>query len=173
MAGNNLPWVPRINATKVVTVTPTITANSAYAAGNQIGGIMTITDVVRQDTNQKFGTSELVEVTILDAQKQDSPIDVWFFNQSPTVTSTDHAAFAMTYANMQNQLIGVVQLGATGTYSDANATSACTTANLNMPLQVASTVANPTNIYAIAICRGTPTYTSTTSLTFLFKLFLD
>lgn len=172
MAGNNLSWVPRINATKVVTVTPTI-STSAYTSGDQIGGIMTITDVIRQDSNGRFGTSELVEVTILDGSKQDVAIDVWLFNKSPTVTSVDNGAFAMTYANMQDQSLGVVQLGASGTYSDASATSICSTANLNIPVQVAFTASSPTNIYAIAVVRGAPTYASTTSLTFLFKFFLD
>jgi hypothetical protein len=173
MAGNNLPWVPRINATKVVTVTPTISSSPAYTAGDQLGGIMTLTDVIRQDSNGRFGTSELVEVTILDGSKQDSAIDIWLFNQSPTVTSVDNGAFAMTYANMQSQAIGVIQIGTSGTYSDASATSMCSAANLNIPVQVANTASSPTNIYAIAVARGTPTYATTTSLTFLFKFFMD
>lgn len=170
---SNLPWIPRINATRVVTATPTITASSAYAAGNQLGGIMQLTDIMRQDSNAGAGTSQLVGVTILDKDKQDSPIDLWLFNQPPTVTSTDHAAFAMTAANLASQCIGVVQVGASGKYSDAAAVSVSSDVNLNKIVMVPGTATSPTSIYAIAVARGTPTYTTTTSLQFRFEFFLD
>lgn len=162
---------PRINASIVVMATPVITANSAYAAGNQLGGIMKLTDVVRQDGNLHLGFSELVEVTILDNNKQDAAIDIWLFNQSPTVTSSDHSAFAMTAANLQAQCIGVVSVGTA--YSDASVVSVSSTANLNKPVQVPRTVAFPTSIYAIAIIRAAATYTTTSALQFQFSFFMD
>lgn len=163
---SNLPWVKRINASKVVSVTPTI-STSAYATGDQIGGIMTLTDAVRFDSNESKGFSELVSVTILDSSKQNADIDVWFFKTSPTVTSVDNGAFAMTAANMAAQCIGVVSAGVA--YSDAAAVSVSSTCNLNLPLQVAS----GSNIYAIAVVRGTPTYATTSALQFQFGIFLD
>lgn len=159
--------------TRTINVTPTISTSPAYASGDQIGGIMTLTDMIRQNSVLGYGTSELVEITILDASKQNAAMSVYFFNKSPTVTSVDNGAFAMTYANMQSSLLGVATIGASGTYSDLSATSACTTANLNIPLKVLSSESNPTNLYAIAVSRGTPTYTTTTALTFIFKFFVD
>lgn len=173
MANPNLSSVPRINITKNIQVTPTITASSAYASGNQIGGIMTLTDVLRQYTNAPgVSQAELHSVTILDGSKQDAAIDIWFFNQSPTVTSTNKTAFAMTAANHQAQCIGAISVGAS--YSDAAAVSTSTDGvNLSKNFYVPSTAATPTNLYAIAIVRGTPTYTSTTSLSFLFNFYVD
>lgn len=170
MAGNNLSWVPRINASKIVTVTPTI-STSAYTSGDQIGGIMTLTDVIRQDSNSRFGTSELIGVTILDNSKQDAAINIYLFNTSPTITSVDNGAFAITYANLQAQSIGVVSVGTT--YADASAVSVSSTQNLNKMLQVANTATNPTNVYAVAVIQAAKTYTTTTSLTFQFEFFLD
>lgn len=171
-----LSWVPRVNITKTIAVTPTISTSPAYTSGDQIGGVMTLTDVVRQDSNTSVGTACLAEVTILDGDKQDAAIDIWFFKVTPTVTSVDNGAFAMTRANQQLQCIGSVTLGASGSsgaYSDAAAVSVSDNANLNKIMQVASTAPSPTNIYAIAIVRGTPTYTTTTSLVFQFSFYID
>lgn len=165
-------WVPRINITKTVSVTPTITASSAYSAGLQLGGIMTLADVVRQDSGTGVSSCELHSVTILDGAKQDAAIDIWFFNQSPTVTSVDHGAFAMTKSNLQSQAIGAISIGTT--YSDAAAVSQSTDGvNLGKIFTIANTAASPTNVYAIAICRGTPTYTTTSDLKFLFSFYID
>ena len=165
-----LSWVPRLNVTKVVSVTPTI-STSAYTTGDQIGGIMTLTDVVRQDKQLSVGTSTLASVTILDKGLQSAAIDVWFFNQSPTVTSVDNGNFSMSDANLVLQCIGFVSLGTA--YSASALNSVSTNANLNIPVQVDSTATAPTNVYAIAVVRGTPTYVSTTDLVFQFCFYID
>lgn len=167
-----LSWVPRLNFKRTVAQTPTITSGSAYAAGNQLGGIMTFANVIRQETGLQFSTCKLMEVTVLDADKQNSAIDIWLFNQSPTVTSADKQAFAMTAANQAAQCIGVVTIGST-TYSSAAAVSTATAVNLQKFIHIPGTVANPANVYAIAIVRGTPTYTTTTSVQFQFSFEID
>lgn len=166
----NLSWVPRINITKTISVTPTI-STSIYASGDQIGGIMTLTDAIRQEANTAQGNCEIVSVTILDKDKQNVAMDIWFFNTSPTLISTDNAVFDMTDANQFAQCIGYCAVGAT--YSSGNSNSVSSTVSINLPLQVASTQSSPTNIYAVAIVRGTPTYTTTSSLQFQFGLFVD
>lgn len=166
-----LSYVPRVNITKTVSVTPTISTSPAYTSGDQLGGIMTLTDVVRQDSNMSYGNTELRTVTILDGGKQDVAIDIWFFKVSPTVTSTDNAAFSMSDANQAAQCIGAVSVATS--YSDAALNSTSTTANLNLPMQIASSSSTPTSIYAIAIVRGTPTYTTTTDLQFQFSFYMD
>lgn len=164
--------VPRINVTKTVSVVPTISTSPAYTSGDQLGGIMTLVDVVRQDSGTGIGTSELHSVTILDGDKQDVAIDIWFFNVSPTVTSTDNAAFSMSDANQALQCIGCVSVGTS--YSDAALNSTSSDGkNIGLVLQANGTSATPTNLYAIAIVRGTPTYTTTTNLKFLFSFYID
>lgn len=165
-----LSWVPRINITRVVTVTPTITSGSAYVSGNQLGSIMTIPGVVRQDSSDStttIGCSELVSVTILDKAKQDSTMNIFFFSASPTLASTDHNAFDLTDANLIATCIGVAAVGTT--YVDTSSNSVSSTVNLNLPLSTTS----GNSIYAVAQVTGTPTYGSTADLVFKFGFFVD
>lgn len=175
-----LSWVPRLNITRTISVVPTISTSPAYTTGDQIGGIMTLTDVVRQDgtVNQGInnglmaGQAELHSVTILDGGKQDAAIDIWFFNTSPTVTSVDNGAFSMSDANQAAQCIGAISIGTA--YSDAALNSTSSDGkNIGLNLQVAASATSPTNIYAIAIIRATATYTATTDLKFLFSFYVD
>lgn len=178
-ATSTLPWVPRINASKVISVTPTITA-AAYTFGQQIGGIMTLQNALRQDSQSGFGVAELVGVTILDSSQQSAAINIFLFNQSPTLTSTDRTTFAMSSANLASQCIGVVSVGTT--YVNSSAQSISSTQNLNKLLMVSSdpnaqSIVGPatirSNLYAVAVSGGTPTYATTTALQFQFELFLD
>lgn len=168
-----LSWVKRLNITKTVSVTPTI-STSAYTSGDQIGGIMTLTDVIRQDSNMQEGYCELAGISILDADKQDAVLDIWFFKVSPTVTSTDNAPFSMSDANQAAQCIGAIQLTTTnGFFSDAAINSTGEWSNINKILRVAYTATTPTSVYAIAIVRATPTYTTTTSLQLQYHFYVD
>lgn len=167
-----LSWVPRINITKTIAVVPTISTTPAYTSGDQIGGIMTLTDCVRIDTNTGYGNCELRSIVILDGGLQSAAIDVFFFNQSPTVTSSDNTAFSLSDANLAAQCIGVVSVGTTYSASALNSVSS-DGRNLGLQLQVPSTATTPTTLYAIGVVRGTPTYTTTTDLKFLFSFYMD
>lgn len=167
-----LSWVPRINITKTITVVPVISTTPAYTSGDQLGDIMILTDVIRQDRQVGFGQAELHSVTILDGSLQNAAIDIWFFNTSPTVTSTDNTAFSMTDANQAAQCIGAISVGTSYSASALNSTTT-DGINLSKNLQVAGTATIPTNLYAIAIVRGTPTYTATNALKFLFSFYVD
>lgn len=167
-----LSWVPRLNITKTVSVTPTVSTTPAYTSGDQVGGIMTLTDVVRQDSNMGYGNIELKSVTILDASLQSIAIDLWFFKVSPTVTSSDNVAFSMTDANQAAQCIGAISVGTSYSASALNSTST-DGKNIGMCLQVPGSSATPTNLYAIAIVRGTPTFATTDALQFQFSFYVD
>lgn len=175
------PNVPRINGSKVIPQTPTI-STSAYVSGYQLGGIMSFFNCCRQDTGCGYGITELIGVTILDKSKQNAAIDLWLFNTSPTITSSDHSAFSMTAANQAVQCIGVVQLGlnsaGTSNYSGSAICSVSSNQNLNKMVQIPGSyggqpVATSTTLYAVAVVRSTPTYTSTTDLQFQLEFFLD
>lgn len=163
----NLSWVARLNASKLVSVTPTITANSAYASGNQLGGVMSLTDTVRVDLNNTgYGNSQLIGVNVLDSDKQNAAIDLWLFSASPTLVSSDHAAFNISAAQMKANCIGAVSIG--GSYSAASAVSVSSTAIFNQMLQSTTSL-----LYAVAVIRAAATYTTTTSLQFQFQFYLD
>ena len=173
------PGIPQINVSRVVSVVPTI-STSAYTSGDQLGGIMTLTDVIRPNPSNLSGLTELVSIVVLDGSLQNAAMDIWIFNQSPTVTSVDNGAFSMSDANQALQCLGSVSIGVSGTsgaYSASALNSVSSNPNLNLLLEVDFTAEgvppNPNNLYAIAIVRGTPTYTTTSSLKFLFGFFVD
>lgn len=173
-------WVPRLTIQSPVEVTPTI-STSAYTAGDQVGGVMTLTNVVRNDPNTSvsgdrgtpttsgagLGTATLTEITVLDKAGQNAAFEVWFFKSSPTITSVDNGAFNLTDANSFAACIGHVNVGAT--YSTSSSNSVSTTSNLNKSIFAAS----GSTIYAVAKTTGTPTYGSTSDLKFIFNFLVD
>lgn len=166
---SNLSWVPRINVTKTVVVVPTI-ASATFSAGQQLGGIMTLTDVVRYESNLGAGSSLLASINIIDSSKQAQPIDLLIFNQSPTLVSSSGSAFSQTYANAKLQLIGVVNCGTA--YSTTASYSISSTANLNLSCQ--SVVGTPSsNLYAVAVAQGTIVTGATNVFQFGFSFYVD
>lgn len=169
--------IQKLNITPQIIITPVISA-ATYSAGQQIGSIITISNVVRQSQNYGLASAELRNINILDINNQKAAIDFWFFNQSPTITSSDHTTFAMTAANFKLQHIGAVSVGTT--YS-SNGTLASSTDGkpTSLIMQIPNTnlqsapSANSNNIYCVAINQGTPTYSSTSSLVFQFSFYED
>lgn len=161
-----LSWVPRINVQTFASQTPTINT-SAYTAGDQVGGFMTLTNIIRQDSNLGFGTSILTSVTIIDAGKQAAPFDILFFNQSPTLVSANNDPFSQTVANAKIQYIGKVSVA--GSYLASASYSTSTDDNLNLPVRALS----GSSLFAVAVTTGTPTYVGTTDLTFEFNFLVD
>lgn len=161
-----LSWVPRINIEQVASVTPVISASS-YTAGDQVGGIMTLSSILRQDSNMSIGTAMLTSVSIIDKAAQSAAFDLWFFKISPTLASTDHAAFNITDANLLLSFIGTASVG--GSYSTSASNAVSTTSNINLPVFAAS----GSSLYCVAKTTSTPGYASTSDLTFIFNFLVD
>ena len=65
----------------VIKVTPTISANSAYSSGDQVGGITVISEAA-------FDTDRVVKLTklfLLDREQQNAELVLYFFYDLPTV----------------------------------------------------------------------------------------
>lgn len=140
-----------------VTTIPVITAQ-AYSSGKQLGGIQTLTSAC-QGQNR---LSQLLNVTVLDADNQSSAINVLLFNQSPTIASADTATFSATAANLKLQLVGSFQILSTD-YFTAGTVSVASVAMGNAFFK---SLDNAGALYAVAISAGTPTYASTSSIQF-------
>lgn len=177
---NSLATVPRLNLTPQVSISPVITSGSAYTSGFQVGPIMHLQNVVRQNGNVfqdggvGFGQAELHSVKILDASGQNAPIDVWFFAASPTLTNAgDHTAYSITGANAKAAGVqGAISVGVSYSASGAAGVSS-DGGNLSLNCYVPTSSTTPNDLYAVAIVRGTPTYTSTTALTFIYNFYAD
>ena len=137
-----------IRTIKYYTVTPTLDTN-AYAAADQLGGLNTITDV--GDSYKNVG---LLQVSLLDKQKQNSPIDILFFRTTVAIASSDNAALNITDALLATNYVGHVSILSTD-YVDLSANSvACKVfSGEGLRLEMDSN-----DLYCILRCGGAPTY---------------
>lgn len=150
-----------------VEVTPTVSSAVAYTAGDQVGGIQTITGGIWDED----GMATLVNVVILDKDTQSGSYVIYFFDELPTVVSVDNGAIDVSDAELADKLIGYLTIG---TYAPlANATViqiGQSGANLSMKssARVSGGQTKDGKIYAVVKTLGTPTYTSTSALVFKY-----
>ena len=146
--------------TRIITATPTITANAAYGSGNAIGGgalqFAAGREAPSTNATNPVGASGIIRaVFIADKDKQDANIDVLFFNAAPAAP-TDKSAFNPSNADLLN-CIGLAQIT---TYSAFSANGFGQVSGLFIPFALTSGI----TLNAILVCRGTPTWTTTSSI---------
>lgn len=141
---------------RICVVTPTLSL-TAYADGDQVGGVLELVNAVSSSSS----TGAVMSITVLDKDKQDQALDILFFNSSPTIASVDNAALDITDAEMASKFLGAVRIAATD-YKDLAASSVATVRVVGLMLQALHGANNSTgtSIYAVIQARGTPTYTA-------------
>lgn len=155
-AAGRLITLPGLTVSKA-SVTPTISTSPAYSINDAVGGKMSFANAVPYAGYQGM----IASLLMIDAQKLNAPVDVYFFNDDPTSTTfTDNAAWDLNSADY-DKLIGVAHLT---DFSNQNAASTAQAINLNLPFKAVGTT-----IYAVAVARTTPTMTSTTGLKFILR----
>jgi hypothetical protein len=150
-----------------IQVTPTITASSAYATGNALGGLLTLTNM------GNFCFSSLRSVVVTDKANQKSAMDVLLFGRTFTATA-DKNAIAISSADLLN-MVGSVNIATTDYVTvgtGAVATKVGATGGIWLPMPVSG---GDNTFYAQLVARGTPTYASTSdiSVRFVFELQVD
>lgn len=135
---------------RLVSFTPVLAVAGAYVSGDQIGAV----NAVSGAADWSGGSVLLKSVTVLDAAKQDVALDLFFFSESPTLTSVDNGAFALADSEMLGKCLGKVSLAATD-YADAAASASATKTNVDLVLKA---VARAQDIFCVLVSRGTPTY---------------
>lgn len=151
-------------ALKQVRVTPTI-STSAYASGDQLGDLMELSNILLTEAD----TVMLKSVVVLDQTGNTATIDLMFFNETPTIASSDNAAINVSDAEMEAKFLGTAQVANTD-YADYNTNSAGTKTDIDLPLLGADTTQRNTSIFCQAVVRSTPTYAATDDLTFIFTV---
>jgi hypothetical protein len=147
---------------RVISVAPTIDT-AIYAAGDQLGGLMTLSNATMEDG----GNAILRNLIIIDKDKEKAVIDVLFFSADPTVASSDNAALNISDANMATYFLGKVSVAAAD-YTDLSASSVASVTSTGLILQAA---AGSRSVYAIMkVLSGTPTFTATNDLQIKFGL---
>lgn len=151
-----------LNVRKAVTTTTT-----PYSSGDQVG---TPIQVDNMCTNEG-GTGTLLSLSIVDATISGAQVDldVFFFNQNPTVTSADNTAFSMTDANAASQYLGHVSFSSAD-YKVSALQSFISAKAIGLGLASTGT---GRDVYAVVVSRGAPTYINGTGLELIFHINRD
>ncbi len=135
-----------------VPFTQTVTAASAYAAGNAVGGLITLATINRASGLSVYAQS----VTVASKSLQAGQMDLVFFNANPTgSTCTDKTAFSIAAADAA-KVVGSAHV------SDWTASALGSVGQMQQPpIGIAVPV---TTLYACLVTRSTPTFTATTDI---------
>jgi hypothetical protein len=146
------------NAT-TITAAQTVTASSAYASGNAVGGLITVSNVARVSAG-----SGLIQSVIIDTKSaQTTSTDLVLFNANPSgSTCTDKTAFSVAAADF-DKIIGVAHVT---DWTSLGTPSVGQAQNLAMPFALASGA----TVYACLVTRGTPTFAATTDVSVTLRV---
>ena len=147
-----------------VVITPTITVDTAiYAAGDSIGGKITLTDAMRVSG----GSGVLSGLTLLDRSNQKPALEIFIFDSDPTnATITDQSAFAFSTDDLK--VIAKIVVTSTD-WTTINSKATAELANLNRVVKASGSA----NLYAAIVATGTPDFVAGTDLQLRFKFFQD
>lgn len=145
-----------------VTVTPTVTASSAYTAGNEVGGLITFSSTVGI-----AGSGVVQSIRVTSKTVQTGTLKLYLFNINPSNTTwTDKTAPAINSADVTS-VIGVYLLSAPdsglGTHTIYNLDG----------IGKAFSIASGTSLYGILVTSGTPTWGSTSDVAVTVNILQD
>ena len=148
--------VPVSIASTVTVITTTITHQAAaYASGRLIGGKLTFANAVAT----AGGSGIITDIVLSDKDSQNIDVQLVLFESDPTNTTfTENAALDIHDTDLLNvaNIIG----NSSGNYASFADNSVARTGGIRYPFKLDS----GTTLYGCLVCRGTPTYTTTTSL---------
>ena len=159
-ASNGIPTAA-YSRTSNVTVTPTVTASSAYTAAYQVGGLLTFANAF-----DAANSGVLESIFVGSKSVQTTGYKLYLFGSQPTATTwTDKTAPAINAADLP-YLLGEWTLGA----SD----SGLGTHTINQLDGIgASITGSSSTLYGVLVCANTPTYTSTSDVSVSIRIMKD
>ena len=141
-------------------VTPTI-STTAYAAKDNVGGLMTFAGAARASG----GSCWLQSAQIVDKAQQMRELDLLLFDRSITAP-TDNAVFDPTDTEL-GYCVARVNFNPSD-YADLSDNSVAVRSNLGHQL-----VLNGTDLFGVLVARATPTYAATTDLVVALTILQD
>lgn len=175
--GTGATWVPGTGTNGIGQVggwdvspsaNPTLTASSAYAANNVVGGLQTVS--IFRNTTHPSGL--LNWASVMSKGGQTTSITIWGFEKSPTSTCTDKSAFVLATADLPYLIPGfpiTMALAATNSQTPTTASYGIVPPVSTINVDSALT----TNLYFCATTSGTPTFATTSDLFFEYALIQD
>jgi hypothetical protein len=163
LAGNAFAAPPVTAGSQQVTVTqtPTVTASSAYASGNAVGGLLTFSLAT-----QGAGTG-LIQGTWLNLKSaQTATTWLLLFSANPSSTTvTDKTAFSLNAADY-DKWIGTIVISQCFT---AGTPSLCQAMGGAVPIKIPL----GTTLYGVLVTQGTPTFASTSDVKVNLQIIQD
>jgi hypothetical protein len=144
------------NMSIVKSVALTVDTN-IYADLDQLTAAKEITNVF-EDVK---GTGTLMSLILTDKDQQNAALEVLFFSEEPTITSSVNGKLAIADTEMASKYLGKVVLAAAN-YVNLNAGSTVEVANIGMILQCDKLGSK--SVWVVLRSKGTPTYTNAASL---------
>ena len=143
-----------------VTATPTLDT-SAYASGDCLHtAVISFSNVA----SQSGGTGTITKLVVIDKDVQSAAGELWLFDTAVT-PATANAAHAISDADAAH-CVGVIPFGP---YYASSNNSVSVNGTTRLTFKAAS---GDSTLYAIAVTRGTPTYTAS-GLTFSLIVYQD
>lgn len=142
-----------------ISATPTISAGSAYAAGDAVGGLLTFANAARTSG----GTITVQTVVIIDKDQELAPLELVLFDRTFTATA-DNAAFDPSDADLAN-VVGVVKVS---DYSSFNDNSVATRSGIGLAAKL-----DGTSLFGQLVVRSAPTYTADSDITVIVQVVQD
>ncbi len=146
-----------MSQSKLTSATPTVSTSPAYAIGDNIGGLITLTQAVGYPR-----TGVLQSLLICDQSGQAAALNVYFFGSLPTATFTDNAAFPALSAVDHAKVVDVVQITAAN-YVTVNGKSTASIKGIGAVVS-SETGSNGGDLYVAIASAATPTYATTLAL---------
>ena len=143
-----------------ISQTPTISAAAIYAAGDNVGGLLTFANAAREAGDGGI----LVTFTIIDDDQEDAALELWIWDRTFTA-GADNAPWSPSDADLENCL-GVVTTADGAYYDSANQGVATVQVTVRYDLV-------GTSLFGRLVTRGAPTYTATDDLTIRVGLVQD
>ncbi len=149
--------------TKIITLTPVISASPDYTSGDLVGTKLSFLLVVRGSGNH---TGLIQSVIITDLEKQSIETDVVFFDADPSNTTfTDNAALDVNDTDLLT-IAGVATVNDWAAFNDNSVGQAL---NLAIPFDLGV----GTTLYGALVTRGAPNHGGTSDLTVRVSILQD
>ena len=145
----------------IITLSTTVTTTNgtAYASGDNVGGLIKF-----KGADIFFDRVGYIQSAVItDLGKQNVEADLVIFREKPNLTTfTNDAAMDIDDGDI-TKIIGIITFD---TWKAFNDNSASTVAQLAVPINI-----EDSQIYATLVTRGAPTYTSTSDISVRINLF--
>lgn len=140
-----------------------VISTGAYANGDTVGGLMTISSAVLYDGLSVY----LHSITITDESAQNTGLAFVFFSEDPTAsTFTDNAPIVI-HADDRDKILGVVAATSSDYFPVGSGLSVASLRGLGLSLK---TGAGVNDLWVAAIATEAGTYAGTDDLIFRFGL---